>query len=131
VRPHQEELSVSETERVLGDVTVDVDNLYREETFTDLKVASLKRLTPIKLDGSDDPSRAVLWMGQTQLMSQVGPVPVACRIEASSLEEATQKFPDAVNRAVQEMVDEARQLQRDEASRIVIPNAPKVGKIIS
>jgi hypothetical protein len=122
---------LSETERVLGDVTVDQSNLYREETFTDLRVASVKRLTPIKPDGSDDPGRPILWVGQTQLMSQAGPVPVACRIEAASLQEAMDKFPEAVNKAVQEMVEEARQIQREEASRIVIPDATKVGKIIS
>ena len=42
----------------LDQVEVDVANLYREETVTDLRVATLRCLTPIKPDGSEDASRA-------------------------------------------------------------------------
>ena len=51
----------------LGEITVDQNNLYREESFTDLKVASIRRLTPIKADGSDDSSRPALFVGETTL----------------------------------------------------------------
>ena len=33
------------------DLTVDLNNLYREESFTDVKVAAIRRLTPVKPDG--------------------------------------------------------------------------------
>jgi hypothetical protein len=114
----------------LGDIAVDPNNLYREETFTDLKVATLQRLTPIKPDGSSDPSRETLYVGQTQLLSQAGPVPVHCPIEASSLSEAMEKFPAAVKQAVERLVEEAREIQRQEASRIVVPGAPGGGRIL-
>ena len=114
----------------LGDITVDENNLYREETFTDLKVATLQRLTPIKPDGSSDPSRETLFVGQTQLLSQAGPVPVHCPIEAASLSEAMEKFPAAVKQAVERLVEEAREIQRQEASRIVVPGSPGVGRIL-
>ena len=114
----------------LGDITVDENNLYREETFTDLKVATLQRLTPIKPDGSADPSRETLFVGQTQLLSQAGPVPVHCPIEAASLSEAMEKFPAAVKQAVERLVEEAREIQRQEASRIVVPGSPGVGRIL-
>lgn len=114
----------------LGDIAVDPNNLYREETFTDLKVATLQRLTPIKPDGSSDPSRETLFVGQTQLLSQAGPVPVHCPIEAGSLSEAMEKFPAAVKQAVERLVEEAREIQRQEASRIVVPGAPGVGRIL-
>ncbi len=114
----------------IGDIAVDQNNLYREETFTDLKVATLQRLTPIKPDGSPDPSRETLFVGQTQLLSQAGPVPVHCPIEAASLAEAMEKFPAAVKLAVERLVEEAREIQRQEASRIVVPGAPAMGRII-
>ena len=114
----------------LGDIAVDPNNLYREETFTDLKVATLQRLTPIKPDGSADPSRETLFVGQTQLLSQAGPVPVHCPIEAASLSEAMEKFPAAVKQAVERLVEEAREIQRQEASRIVVPGSPGVGRIL-
>ena len=120
----------SESQRALGEIAVDSDNLYREETLTDLKVASLQRLTPIKIDGSPDESREVLFMGQTQLMSQAGPVPVHFPIPAKSLSEAMEKFPDAVNQAVERLIDEAREIQREEASRIIVPGAASAGRIL-
>jgi len=105
----------------VGEINVDIDNLYREETFTDLKVASIRRLTPIKADGSDDPARDAIFIGETTLMSPRGPLPINCPIDAKSLEEAMQKFPEAVNAAVERLIEEAREMQRQEASRIVVP----------
>jgi len=122
---------MSEARRVVGELSVDANNLYREESYTDLKVASLKRLVPITATGEPDPAREPRWIAQTQLMSQVGPVPVSCLIDAKTLQEAIAKFPDAVGRAVEEMIEEARELQRSEASRIVVPDAASMRKIIS
>lgn len=122
---------MSDARRVVGELSVDANNLYREESYTDLKVASLKRLVPVTATGDPDPSREARWIAQTQLMSQVGPVPVSCLIEATTLQEAIEKFPDAVGRAVEEMIEEARELQRSEASRIVVPDAASMRKIIS
>jgi hypothetical protein len=113
---------VSEIERSpVGEIAIDPKDLYREEIFTDLKVATIRRLTPIRPDGTEDASRAVIFVGSTTLLSQAGPVPVQCSIEASTLEEAMKKFPSAVNQAIERMIQEARELQRQEASRIVVP----------
>jgi len=113
---------VSEGERgTIDDIAVDASNLYREEIYTDLKVATIRRLVPTCPDGSDDKSRPVMYVGQTTLLSQAGPVPVQCPIEAASLEDAMNAFPAAVNQAVERMVEEAREMQRQEASRIVVP----------
>jgi len=120
----------SESPKPIGEIAVDTGNLYREETFTDLKVATLQRLTPIRPDGSPDESRETLFIGQTQLMSQAGPVPVSCHIEAKSLEEAMDRFPGAVQQAIERLIEEAREIQRQEASRIVVPGAPVLGKIL-
>jgi hypothetical protein len=114
--------AVSEAEQSpVLEISVDPDSLYREEIFTDLKVATIRRLTPIRSDGTEDTSRAVMFVGQTTLMSQAGPVPVQCPIEASSLEEAMERFPTAVSQTVERMIEEAREMQRQESSRIVVP----------
>jgi hypothetical protein len=78
-------------------------------------------MVPVRPDGSDDTSREPLFTGQTTLMSAAGPVPVQCALEATNLEEAAAKFPEAVQQAVERMVEEAREIQRREASRIVAP----------
>ena len=111
------------------DIQVDSENLYREDVYTDLKIASIRVLTPVKLDGSIDTARPVLYSGETQLMSQMGPVPVHAPIDAANLEEAIAKFPEAVNVAIERLMEEAREIQRREASRIVVPGQPPPGKI--
>ncbi len=107
--------------QTVTEIEVDTANLYREEIFTDLRVASIRKLIPIKPDGSPDESREAIFTGQTTLMSAAGPVPVQCQIEASNLGEATAGFPEAIQQAVQRLVEEAREMQRREASRIVVP----------
>ena len=71
----------SNEKRTLADVRVDQNNLYREETFTDLKVGTIRRLMPVRSDGSPDETRRPIFTGQTQVMSSMGPVPVQCPIE--------------------------------------------------
>lgn len=112
---------MSEETSPLGEIAVDQQNLYREETFTDLKVASIRRLTPITVEGADDPSRPTMFVGETTLMSARGPLPINCPIDATTLIEAINAFPQAVQQAVERLMEEAREMQRQEANRIVVP----------
>jgi hypothetical protein len=104
-----------------ADVKVDKSNLYKEESFTDLKVATIRRLSPILEDGSPDPSRPQLFTGETTLMSDRGPLPIQAPIEAKDLSEAMEKFPEAVQGAVEKLIEQAREMQRQQMSRIVVP----------
>lgn len=104
-----------------NEVKVDKTNLYKEESFTDLKVATIRRLSPIKEDGSPDTTRPVLFTGETTLMSDRGPLPIQAAIEAADLNEAMDKFPDAVQAAVEKLIEQAREMQRQQMSRIVVP----------
>jgi len=112
---------LSDDPQTLTEISVDTANLYREEVITDMRVASIRKLIPIQPDGSPDPSRPPIFTGQTTLMSQAGPLPVQAHIEAETLEDATAQFPEAIREAVERLMDEARELQRREASRIVVP----------
>jgi hypothetical protein len=116
---------------MIDDIRIDTASLYLEESFTDLKVGSIRRLVPVKTDGSPDPARPVRFIGQTQLMSQLGPLPVQCAIEAATLAEAIERFPQAIKVAVDELVAEAREMQRREMSRIVAPTAQVTSKILT
>lgn len=113
------------------DFNVDTNNLYREEAFTDLKVASIRRLVPIKLDGTDDPSRDAVFVAQTQLMSPSGMIPIQANLRATTLEGAIKEFPMAMNQEMEHLIEEAQNRQREDASRIVVPGASEPGKIIS
>ena len=103
------------------DLNLDKANLYQEESFTDLKTGAIRRMVPIKEDGSRDESRAPIYMGQTQLMSPNGPLPVSCMLEAATLSEAIEKFPSAVKEEVDRIVEMAQKAQQKDDSRIIVP----------
>lgn len=108
------------------DFTVDQKNFYREESFTDLKVASIRRLIPVNSDGTDDNSRTPIFLGHTQLMSPEGPVPLQARLAANNLEEAMAEFPKSMENALVQVVENLKELQKREAaekddSRIIVP----------
>ena len=105
----------------IPEIKLDPNGLYREEILTDRKAGTLRRLTPIKIDGSTDTTRAVLYSGQTQLLTPGGVLPLAFDIEASTLEDALKKFPEAMRVALDEAIEEAREYRREAASRIVVP----------
>jgi hypothetical protein len=105
----------------LPEIQIDSKGLYREDVFTDRRAGSIRRLTPVTVDGATDPSRPVLFSGQTQLLTPAGVLPLGFEIEAKTLEEALQKFPDGVKVALEQAIDEARELRREAASRILVP----------
>ena len=105
----------------LPEVELDPKGLYREDVFTDRHAGSIRRLTPVTVEGAPDPARAVLFSGQTQLLTPAGVLPLAFEIEAQTLEEALRKFPAGVKAALEQAIDEARELRREAASRIVVP----------
>jgi hypothetical protein len=105
----------SRPEKAKINLNVDRDNLYREDSVTDVKVAAIRRLTPIKADGSDDDSRDPMFMGQTQLMSPSGPILLQSLLEASTLEEAMDKFPDAMQKEVDKAMAQAEKNHKKKA----------------
>ena len=111
----------------LPEITMDSANLYREEVFTDRRVGTIQRLTPVVADGSVDSSRDVVFVGQTQLMTQAGPLPLSFEIQASSIGEAAEKFGDGAEQAVQEAVKKLEDMRREAASSIIVPGAGQGG----
>ena len=101
--------------------TVDVDNLYREESLTDLRAATIRQLIPITADGHDDPSRPRRFIGDTTLMTQMGPIPVQFPLDAPTLLEACALFPAGIKSAIERLNERAREMAREESSRIVVP----------
>ena len=125
-----EESNVADNDpRSVDELEVDLDNLYQEEVFTDSRSASIRRLTPVDANGAPDPERPVMYIGETSLMTQMGPVPVSFQVEAPTLREAFAKFPDGVKKAIEQLNDRAREMMREEASRIVVPTGapPEMG----
>ncbi|MDH3357397.1 MAG: cytoplasmic protein [Desulfobacteraceae bacterium] len=105
----------SRPEKAEINLNVDRNNLYREDSVTDVKVAAIRRLTPIKVDGSDDDSRDPIFMGQTQLMSPSGPLLLQSLLEARTLEEAMDKFPAAMQKEVEKAMAQAEKNHKEKA----------------
>ena len=103
------------------ELKMDPANLYREEIFTDRKVGTIRVVTPVKRDGSTDASRKVIYVGETQLMTPVGALPLAFEIEADSLGNAAAKFAEVAQVAVERAVRELQEMRRQASSSIVIP----------
>jgi hypothetical protein len=110
-----------------AEISVDTDNLHKEEVFTDLRAASVRRLTPVKADGSQDNGRDVIYIGETNLMTQMGPLPVQFPIEAKSLDDAFAQFAEGVKEAIERLNERAKEMVREESSRIVVPGAAPPG----
>ncbi len=107
--------------------TMDSSQIYREETFTDRRVGTIRRLTPVAADGSADAARAVIFVGQAQVMTPMGAVPISFDLEAATLDAAIAKFGSAAEQAVQQTMRELQEMRREQASSLVIPDAGGAG----
>jgi hypothetical protein len=103
--------------------TMDSTQIYLEETFTDRRVGTIRRLTPVTADGSIDAARPVIFVGQAQVMTPMGAVPISFELDASTLNAAIEKFGGAAEQAVQQTMRELQEIRREQASSLVIPDA--------
>jgi hypothetical protein len=103
--------------------TMDSTQLYREDTFTDRKVGTIRRLTPVAADGAEDSARPVIFVGQAQVMTPMGAVPISFELEAATLNLAIEKFGPAAEQAVHQTMRELQEMRREQASSLVIPDA--------
>jgi hypothetical protein len=102
---------------------IDRSNLYREESFSDLKNGSIKRFTPIKADGSEDKSRKTRFIGNTSILTPNGPLPIQGDIPAKDLQQAIKKFPEVMEQAMDQLIEEVKKYQEQERSRIQKPDS--------
>ena len=113
------------TERI--DFSLDTRNLYREESYTDLRSGAVRRLLPVQADGSPDPSRTPIFVGTTQVLTPEGPLPIQAALQANNLKEAIAAYPYTMQVALQQMISELQEIQKKsdesdkEDSRIVNP----------
>jgi hypothetical protein len=102
---------------------MDANELYREDTYSDRKVGTIRVMTPVKADGTTDPSRQALYVGQAQIMTPAGVLPLTFELDAKDLTEACAKFADGAKVAFDETMKELQEMRRQQASSIVIPEA--------
>jgi hypothetical protein len=103
------------------DIKMDAASLYREEIYTDRRIGTIRAMVPVDTHGKEDKSRPVLYVGEAQIMTQVGPLPVSFEIEANSLSEAVTGYADSARSAVERTVRELQEMRRQQASSLVLP----------
>jgi len=106
-----------------NEISMNAGDMYREETFTDNAVGTLRRLTPVNANGEVDTTRSEQYIGSTQVMTNAGPLPLSFEIEASTLPEAIAGFGEAAKASFEKTMEELREMQRQQASSIVVPGA--------
>lgn len=104
-----------------ADIAMDGENLYQEETFTDRRIGTLTRLTPVTAAGDRDDARPVLFVGQTQVLTPAGALPISFEIDATSLDDAISKFGPLAQDALQSTVKRLEEMRRDAASSLIVP----------
>ena len=108
---------------------MDAAGLYREEMFTDRKVGAIRRLTPVTPQGETDSGRPVLFIGQAEIMTNMGPVPLSFEIEGKTLDQAVVGFSAAASVAIERTVQQIQEMRRQAASQLVVPQGgmPNLG----
>ena len=102
-------------------LTMDAANVYREDVYTDRKAGTIRCLTPVKSDGSPDAGRKPLYVGEAQILTPMGAIPVTFEIEGDSLADAIKEYEAAAKEGVERTVKEIQEYRRQAASSIVIP----------
>ena len=103
------------------EINMDASALTREEVFTDSKIGSIRKMTPVTAEGEVDSSRKVQYIGSTQIMTPGGALPLTFMIDADNLVDAVSGFGAAAQVAVEDTMEELKEMQREQASKIVVP----------
>lgn len=114
----------------IPDMGMDANSLFREEVITDGKVGTIRCMTPVTADGQPDSSRNIVYSGQTQLMSPAGALPLNFEINADSLSDAIEKFAQTAAVALQQTMEELKEMRRQQSSSIITPGAAGPGSAI-
>jgi len=110
-----------------ADIAMDSTGLYREETFTDRRVGTLQQLTPITPSGATDTTRPVLYVGQTQVLTPAGALPLSFEVPATSLDDAVAKFGEMAKQALARTMRRLEELRREQTSSIIVPGTAPPG----
>ncbi len=103
------------------DIKMDATSLYREEIYIDRKIGTIRAMVPVTPHGEADTARDTLFIGEAQIMTQMGPLPVTFEIDAVTLDVAVAAYAGAAKVAIERTVNELQDLRRQSASSLVLP----------
>lgn len=100
---------------------MDPDGLYQEEQYSDQRAGHIRKLTPVTASGDVDPSRPVMFIGSTQVMTPAGALPLSFELPGKTVGEAASHFAEEAEKAIESTMEELKRLQREAQSSIVVP----------
>jgi hypothetical protein len=103
------------------DIQMDTTSLYREEIYTDRKIGTIRALVPVTSDGATDLGRKVVFIGEAQIVTQVGPLPVSFEIDAPNLSGAVAAYGEAARAGVEKTIQQLQEMRRQQSSSIIVP----------
>ncbi len=115
---------MAEQDNLDAGARMDAANLYTETVVTDRKVGTIRVLAPITADGNPDTTRPALFLGEAQIMTQMGPLPISFEIPVATLSEAVENYGEAAAKGIEQTMERLRALRREAASQIVTPDMP-------
>ena len=105
------------------DIQMDPNALFREEIYTDRKIGTIRALVPVTAEGATDLGRKVVYIGEAQIVTQVGPLPVSFDIDAPNLQAAVAAYGAAAKAGVEKTIQQLQELRRQQASSIIVPGS--------
>ena len=108
----------------MPDPVMDPSALCREEIYTDGKVGTLRCMVPVKVDGSTDTSRPMRFVGEAQILTPAGALPLSFEVDGDTLADAVPNYAAAAKEGIERAVREIQEMRRQQASGLVIPKGP-------
>jgi hypothetical protein len=71
----------------------------------------------------------VLYVGQTQVLTPAGALPLSFEIPATTLADAVAKFGDAAKAALARTMRRLEEMRREQASSIIVPGSAAAGPV--
>ena len=66
------------------ELKMDAAALHREDLYTDRKMGTIRVLTPVTPDGTTDSARPVQYLGEAQILTPMGAIPLSFPMPAPS-----------------------------------------------
>lgn len=107
--------------------TMDPAGLYLEEVFTDRRVGTIRRLSPVTELGAPDSARPAVFVGEAHVVTPMGTLPISFEIPARTLAEAVAGYAAAAEKGLEDTARQLEELRREQASSIVVPGAGGAG----
>jgi hypothetical protein len=80
-------------------------------------------LHPVTKEGAPDAARPTLYVGEAQLMTNMGPLPIVFEIDAKTFGEAIARYGQAAKEGIERTMRELQELRRQSQSSLIVPGA--------